>query len=77
MVGSLIAILLSVLCNLLCVWAIPTWKLGVATNVITNGKRMRLDLAATAWIGMFLFLTGLVLAIYGQLVFQPAINNAG
>lgn len=63
---SLLLLLGAIICNLICVWAIPTWKYGVQIGVVHHGRNMRLDLSITAWIAMTFFLAGLVLAFVGN-----------
>ena len=65
--ASLICLLLSVLCNLVCVWSIPGWKYRVSTGVITDSRRMRRDLSITAWIGVISFVSGLTIGFVGNL----------
>ena len=64
---SLILLLASVLCNLVCVWSIPSWKFRVRTHLITDATRMRRELAITAWIGVICFVSGLTLGFIGNM----------
>jgi hypothetical protein len=59
--------LLALLCNLVCVWSIPSWKFYVKTGEFTNGRRLRLELAITAWIGVVCFVSGLTLGFIGNM----------
>ena len=63
---SLLLMLFSILCNLICVWQIPKWKFAVRTGRISNGRRMTLDLEITSWIGLVSFLGALVMAVLGN-----------
>ena len=63
---SLLLMFLSVLCNLICVWQIPKWKLAIRTGLLSNGRRMALDLEITSWVSLVLFLAALVLAAIGN-----------
>ena len=60
-VVSFICMAFSIICNLICVWAIPSWKLLVRARVIRDARRLRFELAIMTWIGLTLFLAGLVL----------------
>lgn len=64
---SLMLLLFSVLCNLVCVWSIPSWKFRVRTHLITNSARMRWELAVTAWLGVLCFVIGLTLGFIGNI----------
>jgi hypothetical protein len=63
---SLLLMLFSILCNLICVWQIPKWKFAVRTGRISNGRRMTLDLEITSWIGLVSFLGALIMAVVGN-----------
>ena len=65
--ASLGLLLFSILCNLVCVWSIPGWKLGVKTGSTKNNFRMRVELEIPAWIGVICFVSGLTLAFLGNL----------
>ena len=56
----------SLLCNLVCVWSIPSWKFRVNTGELVNGAAMRLELAITAWSGVITFVCGLTLGFIGN-----------
>jgi len=64
---SLALLLVSILCNLVCVWSIPSWKYRVSTGILTNARGMRWELAITAWIGVASFVGGLTLGFIGNL----------
>jgi hypothetical protein len=64
---ALILLLVAVLCNLVCVWSIPSWKFRVRTQLITHAARMRSELAITAWIGVICFVSGLTLGFIGNM----------
>lgn len=64
---ALILLLISVLCNLVCVWSIPSWKYRVKTGILKDARGMRLELAVTAWIGVISFVCGLTLGFIGNL----------
>jgi len=59
-------LVLALLCNLVCVWSIPSWKFRVSTGALTNGAAMRRELAITAWIGVVAFVCGLTLGFVGN-----------
>ncbi len=61
--SSLLLIFLSLVANLICIWSIPQWKLGIQTKKIIHGRAMRWDLGLTAWAGVIAFCLGLMLAI--------------
>ncbi len=63
-------LLFATLCNLVCVWSIPGWKLGIKTGRTKNNYRMKLELDIPAWIGVIFFVTGLTLAFLGNLFAQ-------
>ena len=63
---SLFLMIFSVLCNLICVWQIPKWKLAIRAGQISNGRRMTLDLEITSWLGLASFLGALVMAMLGN-----------
>lgn len=60
-------LLLSLLCNMVCVWSIPSWKFRVSTGVLQDATAMRRELAITAWIGVIAFVCGLTLAFIGNM----------
>ena len=64
---SLVLLLVSILCNLVCVWSIPSWKYRVSTGIVTNAWGMRVELAIVAWIGVGGFVGGLTLGFIGNL----------
>ena len=64
---ALILLLFSILCNLVCVWSIPTWKFRVSTGEITDANSMRMELAITAWAGVISFISGLTLGFIGNI----------
>jgi hypothetical protein len=63
---SLLLMFASVLCNLICVWQIPKWKLAIRTRQISNGRKMTMNFEIMSWIGMVVFLGALVLAAIGN-----------
>ncbi len=63
---SLLLMFFSILCNLICVWQIPKWKLAIRTGLISNGRRMVLDLEISSWLGLVSFLGALVMAALGN-----------
>jgi hypothetical protein len=65
--SSLILMLLALLCNLVCVWSIPSWKLKVRTGVTTSGRELKRELGITAWIGVLSFVIGLTLGFIGNI----------
>lgn len=65
--AALISMLLSLLCNLVCVWSIPGWKLKVRTGVTASSRELRRELGITAWIGVLSFVVGLTLGFIGNL----------
>lgn len=60
-------LVLSLLCNLVCVWSIPSWKFRVSTGALQNATAMRRELTITAWIGVIAFSCGLTLAFIGNM----------
>lgn len=64
--SSLALLLFSILCNLVCVWSIPGWKLGVGTGRITNNFRMKIELDVPAWSAVICFVSGLTLGFLGN-----------
>lgn len=65
---SLLLMLFSILCNLICVWQIPKWKFAVRTGRVLNGRWMTLNLEITSWLGLVSFLGALVMAVLGNSV---------
>ena len=65
--ASLILLLVSVLCNLVCVWSIPSWKYRVKTGSLKDARGMWLELTITAWMGVISFVCGLTLGFIGNL----------
>ncbi len=65
--AALILMLISVLCNFVCVWSIPGWRLKIATDQIQNTQRMYTEIAITTWVGVVLFVMGLALGLMGNL----------
>lgn len=63
---SLALMLVSILCNLVCVWQIPKWKLAIRTGLISNVRWMMLDIEITSWLGLTSFLGALVAAALGN-----------
>ena len=63
---SLLLMLFSILCNLICVWQIPKWKFAVRSGLISNGRLMTLNLEITSCIGLVSFLGALVTAVVGN-----------
>ncbi len=63
---TILLFLFSLLCNLVCVWSIPTWKYRVNTKILENSSSMRRELAITAWLGVISFVIGLTLGIIGN-----------
>lgn len=64
---ALVLLLVAVLCNLVCVWSIPSWKFRVRAQLIADATRMRRELAITAWIGVVCFVSGLTLGFIGNM----------
>ena len=64
---ALVLMLLSIICNLVCVWSIPSWKYRVSTGILTDAGKMRRELAITAWIGVISFVSGLTIGFIGNL----------
>jgi hypothetical protein len=63
---ALVLLLFALLCNLVCVWSIPSWKYRVSTGILTDATGMRRELAITAWLGVIAFVCGLTLAVIGN-----------
>ena len=63
---SLVLFLLALLGNLVILWAIPSWKIMIQLEEISNCSRMRWDFRITTWFSIICFLAGLVLAMAGN-----------
>ncbi|MAM69881.1 MAG: hypothetical protein CMP91_01880 [Gammaproteobacteria bacterium] len=63
---AVILFLFALLCNLVCVWSIPSWKYRVSTKLIERSDSMRKELAITAWLGVIAFVSGLTLSVIGN-----------
>ena len=63
---SLALMFFSILCNLICVWQIPKWKLAVRTGLVSNARWMIWDIEITSWLGLVSFLGALVMAGLGN-----------
>jgi hypothetical protein len=61
-----VLMLFSLVCNLVCVWSIPSWKYRVSTGIVTDATKLRRELAITAWLGVIAFVSGLTLGIIGN-----------
>lgn len=59
---SLGLLILAILTNLVCVWSIPSLKFEVSSGTVYRGALMRWDLGVSAWVGVFSFVLGLLLA---------------
>ncbi len=59
--------LLSLLCNLVCVWSIPSWKYRVSTGLLLDGSKMRRELTISAWTGVIAFVCGLTFGFIGNM----------
>ena len=64
--AAVVLLLLSLVCNLVCVWSIPSWKYRVSTGIVTDSKGMRREIAITAWLSVIAFVCGLTLAVIGN-----------
>ena len=63
---AILLFLFALLCNLVCVWSIPSWKYRVSAEIISDSSDMRRELAITAWLGVISFVSGLTLAVIGN-----------
>jgi len=63
---SLLLMFFSILCNLICVWQIPKWKLAIRTGLVSNARWMMLDIEITSWLGLVSFLGALIMAGLGN-----------
>lgn len=63
---SVILFLFALLCNLVCVWSIPTWKYRVSTKQLSSNTVMKKELSITAWLGVIAFVCGLTLSVIGN-----------
>jgi hypothetical protein len=63
---AVVLLLFSLLCSLVCVWSIPSWKYRVGTGIVTDATVMRRELAITAWLGVLAFVSGLTLGVIGN-----------
>ena len=64
---ALIFLFISVLCILVTLWSIPSWKIMIKWGIVDNASFMRIDLRITTWIGMCCFLVGLTLGFIGNM----------
>lgn len=60
--ASLGLMIIGILANLVCVWNLPSLKFEVITGMVYRGSILRWDLGLSAWIGVFSFVLGLILA---------------
>lgn len=67
---SLALMLFAMLCNLVAVWSIPRWKLGVKTGRTLNNFRMKIELDISAWLGVICFVCGLTISFLSLLFSQ-------
>ena len=44
---AMVALLFAIVCNMICVWSIPAWKLKLRTEENPNTAKMHRDLAIT------------------------------
>ena len=65
---AVVLMLFAVLCNLVCVWSIPSWKYKVNVGIVDDGRGMRREFAITAWLGVIAFVCGLTPAVIGNAV---------
>ncbi len=65
--AALLLMLLAILCNFVCVWSIPGWRLRIAIQQIHHTRRMYLEIAVCTWIAVVLFVAGLTLGMLGNL----------
>lgn len=65
---ALLLFLFALMCNLICVWSIPSWKYKVATGIVTDSVRMRNELRITGWLGIIAFICGLNLIVIANVV---------
>lgn len=63
---AVVLLLFALLCNLVCVWSIPSWKYRVSVGIVTDAGAMRRELAITAWLGVVAFVCGLTLGVVGN-----------
>lgn len=64
---SLLLMFGSILCNLICVWQIPKWKLAIRTGFVSSVRWMILEIELLSWLGLALFLAALVMATLGNM----------
>lgn len=64
--AAVVLLLFALLCNLICVWSIPSWKYRVSVKIVTDSATMRRELAITAWLGVIAFVSGLTLGVFGN-----------
>ena len=65
---SVVLFLFALLCNLVCVWSIPSWKYAVSTGIVKDVTGMLRELAITAWLGVVSFVSGLTLVVIANAV---------
>jgi hypothetical protein len=63
---SLLLMFFSILCNLVCVWQIPKWKLAIQIGRVSHGSKMALDIELSSLAGLLSFLGALVMAVIGN-----------
>lgn len=63
---SLALMFCAILCNLVCVWQIPKWKLAIRTGLVTNPRWMMLDIEINSWLGLVSFIGSLIAAGLGN-----------
>jgi hypothetical protein len=62
-----ILLLLAVVGNFVSVWSIPSWKYRVRTGLVTDSRRVRIELAVNGWFTVVCFISGLTLAFIGNM----------
>ncbi|MCP3900184.1 MAG: hypothetical protein GY707_10780 [Desulfobacteraceae bacterium] len=65
---AVLLFLFSLICNLVCVWSIPSWKYRVSSKILNESASMKRELAITAWLGVISFVSGLTLSVIGNSV---------
>lgn len=63
---AVLLFLFSMICNLVCVWSIPTWKYRVSSKSLSDSASMKRELGITAWLGVISFVSGLTFAVIGN-----------
>lgn len=62
----LMFMLFVLLCNLVCVWLILSWKYCVSIGIVMDVIKLWCELVIMVWFGVIVFVSGLILGIIGN-----------